>query len=79
MTAGLEPAASAVTALREQVLQQLTRHAGAAKRRASHTRRIKLWVGLWVGNSQGKLPRTLPCTESPRCEISSDDRNLVVN
>ncbi len=54
-TTGLEPAASAVTALREMVLQQLTRHAGTAKRRASHIRHTKLWVGLWVGNFYGKL------------------------
>ena len=49
-TTGLEPAASAVTALLEMVLQQLTRHAGTAKRRASHIRHAKLWVGLWDGN-----------------------------
>jgi len=41
-TTGLEPAASAVTALREMVLQQITRHAGTAKRRASHIRHAKL-------------------------------------
>jgi len=46
------------------------------------------WYALFVAaglghyvpaKRHGKLPRTLPCTESPRCEISSDDRNLVVN
>jgi len=49
---GLEPATSAVTALHEMLLQQLTKHAGTAKRSASHTRQIELWVGLWVENDQ---------------------------
>src|SRR5208282_251858 len=46
--------AAAVTALRGLVLQQLPRHVGTAKRSASHTRGIKLWVGLWVGNFSGR-------------------------
>jgi hypothetical protein len=45
-------ATSAVTMLREMVLQQVTKHAGSAKRSASHTRQIELWVGLWVENDQ---------------------------
>ena len=53
-TTRLELATSAVT---EWVLQQLRRHAGTAKRSASHIRHIKLWVGLWVGNSGGELSR----------------------
>jgi hypothetical protein len=36
---------AAATALREWVLQQLTRQVGTAKR-VSHLRHIKLWVGL---------------------------------
>ncbi len=48
----LEPATSAVTALREMMLHQLTKHAGTAKRRASHTRQIELCFGLWVENDQ---------------------------
>ena len=31
------------------------KNAGTAKRRASRTRLHELWVGLWVGNSWGKL------------------------
>jgi hypothetical protein len=30
--------------LREMVLQQVTKHAGTAKRSASHTRQIELWA-----------------------------------
>jgi hypothetical protein len=37
-----------VTGQRCKVLQLLTRHAGTAKRCASHTRHRILWVGLWV-------------------------------
>jgi len=31
------------------------KNAGTAKRRASRTRLHELWVGVWVGNSWGKL------------------------
>jgi hypothetical protein len=44
-------AASALTSLREMALQQLTRHAGTAKRSASHIRPHEWWAGLWVGKS----------------------------
>jgi hypothetical protein len=51
-TTGLEPAASAVTGLREQILRQLKGHAGTAKRSLSRTRhRI-----LWVENSRENCP-----------------------
>jgi len=46
----LELATSAVT------IQQLTRHAGTAKRSASHIRPHEWWAGLWVGKS-GRWPR----------------------
>ena len=41
----------------ETVCMKISGHktAGTAKRRATHTRHIKLWVGLWIGNFQGKL------------------------
>jgi hypothetical protein len=44
----LELATSAVTALREMVLQQLYKHAGTAKRSISHARPHELWAGLWL-------------------------------
>jgi len=44
---GLEPAASAVTAVREMVLQHLTSTRGLPGS-ASHTRLQELWVELWV-------------------------------
>jgi hypothetical protein len=49
-TTRLVLATSGVTALRELVLQQLTNTRGLPKRRASRTRLLKLWVGLWVEN-----------------------------
>jgi hypothetical protein len=47
----LELATCAVTALHEWVLHHLTRHAGSAKRRASHIRPQELGVKLWVRKS----------------------------
>ena len=50
-TTRLELATSAVTALREMMLQ-LTRHARTAKRSANHTGLHELRVGLWVESDQ---------------------------
>lgn len=55
-TTGLERAASAVTELREWVLQQLTRPTGFAKRRASHIRQSYESGGCVVGWELEKLP-----------------------
>jgi len=60
-TTGLEPAASAVTALRELVLQQLTTTRGlpnAAQVIQDHT---NCGLGCGLGNSQ---PRPLPAPSS---------------
>src|SRR5207253_6389214 len=49
-------AASALTSLREMGFTTTYKHAGTAKRRASRTRPLELWVGLWVEKTETDTP-----------------------
>jgi hypothetical protein len=58
-TTGLEPAASAGTALRERFCNSVEVTRGLPNA-ASRTRLLKLWVGLWVENRVAALGQVGP-------------------